>query len=326
MNDLQTPTRLDPQHTAQIMQKTEEAIEAYRIAGQQMRKVSRILGELQVMLPEGMCIRLPSGEANIYAHFEHIQQPTHPFDNLPQSDQLVSPSPIPSTWLKESKWGNIVPKKAIRFQESSMDEGESHDEFFLSPLADSASKTKKPRRKSKAKKKIRYKPYKKPSLSKSRLSLNEPQVLTRSRNKKNPGKSSTSGLQEKIILTLKQKPTKAKEQATSRSSSISTAKKSGPSYSKKPLTAEEADLVEELLKYMEPRLADGAISQKGIATEIRERSGFTSQIAQGTISKMLRRLEVPKDPVTIEAIRSWIAVEKSRNKTTTKGKKRASKK
>ncbi|CAG8543999.1 728_t:CDS:2 [Ambispora gerdemannii] len=389
-------TKIEHERTAEIVRKTEEVIRAYREAGHALRYVSQVVGELQKILPEDMCIRLPTGLLNGPPSTElHLpdeirkndllrkfkksstaanintaanSNPTPPpnygefimdIDPKPQKFRPIAPTIITNSSInaiihhdnssdRKSSSKEILPHKSfestIKFPECVKEEEEQEDELLPRKPLSSNGHSHHRRRSLKSSKKIksssksknRHQPYERLSASSTDDESSEiPKEFFAMKMNFNSDKSSimsTHSRMEKYQKSRRKKEKRPKKQQQiarhsppsddeafdSTSPGTTTSNNSiikKPTTTPNPLTAEQHALVDDFLKCLEPRLASGTVSQKGIALEIRQVSGNTSQIVQGTISKLIRKIAVPKDSATIAAIRAWIETEQAKNES-----------
>ncbi|CAG8478594.1 5698_t:CDS:2 [Ambispora leptoticha] len=375
-------------------QATKRAIEAYFQAGQQLRYVSQVIGELQALLPPDMCIKLPPGLLNEIPPIGVHDQTTNNASTAPLAVDFNDPhrniniieSPQPTNG--KSSNNSLTIENELK-REIYSDEEEEEDELYPSPPLHQSSPVSSPepirnnsstkrKRKSKQKDKIYHhqQPYetvkeesrlttdqlynnheeeinddaisstssvkqRKPkhtevnitkikyqALKRVRVPLNRntqfdaeiPPTYSTTQTSPESANSSSQIINNEHTPQTPEAPAPSPENTSKRRSSATrvnnTIKRQGSASPKSvPLTDEQNALVDEFVKYLEPRLEKGEISQKGIANEIRERSGHTCQIVQGTISKMVRRIAVPKEENTIAAIRNWIEIEKGNRGT-----------
>ncbi|KAG9297470.1 hypothetical protein G9A89_020872 [Geosiphon pyriformis] len=382
MNSLTSQTRIDPTPTAEIVRKTEEVIKAYKEAGHALRYVSQVVAELQKILPDDMCVRLPDGLLNGFPPSE-ISLP----DEIRKKDLIRKTRKVDPAANGTSKYGEFLmdidppissrsplklrpiapiiiekhlqekrksmirgdtispPYEKLRFKEFIKEEEIMEDELMphsQSSLENSgrSSKSGKKSRKSK----VRHEPYEKPTSPSNNedsldipkqfyaMKMNKPPLkclnnrlhLTKHRKSKSKKSKPSEEQQTSIADSHDQSSTpKSNETSSFSSSGEGEVSPGSPNSSTKvsnvaavnSLTPEQDQLVDDFLKCLEPRLANGTVSQKGIALEIREVSGNKSQIVQGTISKLIRRIAVPKDTATLAAIRTWIDAEQSKNES-----------
>ncbi|CAG8626620.1 5490_t:CDS:2 [Ambispora leptoticha] len=347
-------TKIEHERTAEIVRKTEEVIKAYKEAGHALRYVSQVVGELQKILPEDMCIRLPSGLLNGPSSAE-LRLPDEirkndllrKFKKSPNINTAVDSNPTPPPNYgefimdidpKPQKFRPIAPTmsnaniNAIIHHDTFENKKSSSKDVSPHKSFESTIKFPDKKIKSSSKSKHRHQPYERlsgPSTSdesseipkeffamkmnfnsdKSSLisshSRMERYQKSRRKKEKRPKK------QQQVVRYSPHSDDDALDSASPASTSTPIIKK--PATTPNPLTAEQHALVDDFLKCLEPRLASGTVSQKGIALEIRKVSGNTSQIVQGTISKLIRRIAVPKDSATIAAIRAWIETEQAKN-------------
>lgn len=77
-------------------------------------------------------------------------------------------------------------------------------------------------------------------------------------------------------------------------------------------TPEQAELLDEFIKYFNLRVEGTNIPQWKIGAEISEFAGNSIKMDQSTVSRMARRLGVPKSQTGVEAVKKWITNEKQR--------------
>ncbi|CAG8510576.1 12280_t:CDS:2 [Ambispora leptoticha] len=77
-------------------------------------------------------------------------------------------------------------------------------------------------------------------------------------------------------------------------------------------TPEQASLLDEFIKYFNLRVESTNIPQWKIGAEISSYAGNSIKMDQSTVSRMARRLGVPKSQTGVEAVKKWIAAEKAR--------------
>ncbi|CAG8472625.1 13463_t:CDS:2, partial [Ambispora leptoticha] len=124
---------------------------------------------------------------------------------------------------------------------------------------------------------------------------------SRARNSRSRTKSDDNLAAEENILTVDSSSTRPSKRHR-RSSNL------GP----EEQAAFDSDLLAAFQAVYERRIAYDKISQKKLAIELNELSNGKTAIVQGTMSKLIRGVAVPKDQYIINAIQKWIARENSR--------------
>ncbi|CAG8487891.1 3287_t:CDS:2 [Ambispora gerdemannii] len=102
-------------------------------------------------------------------------------------------------------------------------------------------------------------------------------------------------------------PTRPTATAQSATTSSNTSRREPPTF-----TPEQAALLDEFIKYFNLRVESTNIPQWKIGAEISSYAGNSIKMDQSTVSRMARRLGVPKSQTGVEAVKKWIAAEKAR--------------
>ncbi|KAG9299143.1 hypothetical protein G9A89_020456 [Geosiphon pyriformis] len=339
MSNISSPTPFVAEHTGEIMMKTLEVIQAYKEAGQKLRKVQQIVNELRAILPPDRCLRFPPGVLESLSTF-----PIESMVNFPLNANISLPpffSQIPQESIDKTEKSGIDEKQKLgfnrqqEFEKSPKDEETEEDELFPPPISrDQTPEPSRPINMIAKKKNIRHEPYEKPRYSTTEENSETSDEFTVTKISTTERKAPT--LPNEATLRMKSKflgnislktnfhhlrsttPRSERKVTTTRdysppkspSSPSPTKFRFSESSNTKIYSAEQKMLVDEFIKYLTPRLS--TTSQKAIAEEIRQISGNTTRIAQGTISKMIRRVEIPRDNNTVDAIRKWIIIEQSK--------------
>ncbi|KAG9285060.1 hypothetical protein G9A89_009871 [Geosiphon pyriformis] len=77
-------------------------------------------------------------------------------------------------------------------------------------------------------------------------------------------------------------------------------------------TPEQAALLDEFIKYFNLRVESTNIPQWKIGAEISQFAGNSIKMDQSTVSRMARRLGIPKSQTGVDAVKKWIDAEKER--------------
>ncbi|KAG9305514.1 hypothetical protein G9A89_006484 [Geosiphon pyriformis] len=305
-----------------IIKKTEEVVETYTEACKALREASRKVSELEGILPPDMCVRLPA--------------------------EFVGPFPITGFRLPDEIHA-LARSNGVKSIEYSLPHN-SRAQVFQHPIQDNisndvANKIKKfigDDRDKKPKKskgiKVRFDPYAKlnewhtltaiskiggtasPEFPKSKLKKKPAQIILRltkpkSTTKQNDAQSSekkrpylaTSEIPEKLSKKSKSNVKTKTPAILPASEPVIVRKKVS---ARDPITIQEHAFLDEFIACVDRRISDKSCRQRDIADEIRAMSKNGCTLSQSTVSKMIRRFTVPRDEVTLEAVKDWMNTQK----------------